>query len=372
MTSNYEFNTSRLCYKLVNDSFLDSNFRIKNEYKFKISNEEYGILNSKIINNLDSKFETSLFLPEGEGRKGEGGLRTKGYFKFNYVKVQNENGENSWWIADYENRPITPAPNDIQEKIFEYIKSNFCGHSLSSIIRFPLLTLVTVVYNGERFIEDTICSIIKQSYPNIEYIIIDGASSDKTLDVLEKYDNSIDYWVSEKDTGIYDAMNKSLSVSSGSFIMFINCGDRLLRNPMDFILRLELYETYDLFLFDVLLPESKIFHSSISWKLMIKNTIHHQGIVFRRDIGLRFNTCYKVFSDFDLNQRLYKSGKIMFYKFNVTISFHDNEGISNSPKYFFENYQIIKRNFGFFFVILSYLLHKYLGFLEKIRKFINV
>ena len=87
------------------------------------------------------------------------------------------------------------------------------------------ISIITVVYNSEDFLEKTIQSVISQSYKNIEYIIIDGGSSDKTIDIIKKYEDKISYWVSEKDGGIYDAMNKGAKVANGDFINFLNADD---------------------------------------------------------------------------------------------------------------------------------------------------
>lgn len=87
------------------------------------------------------------------------------------------------------------------------------------------ITVITVVYNGIDYIEDTILSVINQDYSNIEYIIIDGKSDDGTMDIVEKYATKISYWVSESDNGIYDAMNKGIKVATGDWIIFMNCGD---------------------------------------------------------------------------------------------------------------------------------------------------
>jgi glycosyltransferase involved in cell wall biosynthesis len=138
----------------------------------------------EVANSLEDKFETVLFLPEGEGRKGEGGLRTKGYFKKSH-----------------------------QDK--------------------PLISIITAVFNGEKFLEETIQSIINQTYDNVEYIIIDGGSTDATLDIIKKYEDRIDYWVSEPDKGIYDAWNKALRVAKGEWIMFVGADDFLSQDALE-------------------------------------------------------------------------------------------------------------------------------------------
>ncbi len=92
------------------------------------------------------------------------------------------------------------------------------------------ISVVTIAYNCESVIEETIKSVVNQTYPNIEYIIIDGASKDGTLDVVKKYENSIDYISSEPDKGIYDAMNKGIAHATGDFIVFMNAGDSFFSN----------------------------------------------------------------------------------------------------------------------------------------------
>ena len=130
----------------------------------------------EIASNSNDKFENYLFFPANEGRIAEGGLRGKGYFKKSY--------------------------NDK-----------------------PLISIITVVFNNEDYLEDAILSVINQTYGNVEYIIIDGGSTDGTLDVIKKYTDEIDYWMSEKDSGVFDAWNKALQLSHGQWIGFLGADD---------------------------------------------------------------------------------------------------------------------------------------------------
>jgi glycosyltransferase involved in cell wall biosynthesis len=89
----------------------------------------------------------------------------------------------------------------------------------------PKVSVVTVVFNAEKYLEATICSVLGQDYPHLEYIVIDGGSTDGTLDIVRKYADRISCWRSEKDQGIYDAMNKGLRLATGAWISFMNAGD---------------------------------------------------------------------------------------------------------------------------------------------------
>lgn len=91
--------------------------------------------------------------------------------------------------------------------------------------RFPKVTVVTVCYNCCDVIERTMLNVLRQTYPNLEYIVIDGASTDGTRDIVARYADRLDYWLSESDKGIYDAMNKGIRAASGEWIIFRNAGD---------------------------------------------------------------------------------------------------------------------------------------------------
>ena len=157
-----------------------------------------------ISNNPSSKVHNLLFLPPNCERKGEGGLRTKGYFKRSFTTI---------------NEITQPVKTSKEGKI-------------SKTSSIPLVTIVTVVLNGEKYLEETIQSVINQTYDNIEYIIIDGGSTDGTLEIIHKYEAVIDYWVSEPDGGIYDAMNKGIQLATGELIGLINSDDWYLSNAV--------------------------------------------------------------------------------------------------------------------------------------------
>ena len=89
----------------------------------------------------------------------------------------------------------------------------------------PLISIVTVVYNGERHIDQAIRSVLSQGYDNIEYIVVDGGSTDRTLDIIREHEDHIDWWVSETDEGIYDAMNKGIGLASGDLVGLLNSDD---------------------------------------------------------------------------------------------------------------------------------------------------
>lgn len=95
---------------------------------------------------------------------------------------------------------------------------------------YPKVSIITVVYNGIEFLEETIKSVISQTYPNIEYIIVDGGSKDGTLDIIKKYEAHISKWISEPDKGIYDAMNKGIDLATGDWQNFLNAGDSFVDN----------------------------------------------------------------------------------------------------------------------------------------------
>ena len=92
----------------------------------------------------------------------------------------------------------------------------------------PKFSIITVTYNAAKVLEDTIQSIVTQTYKNLEYIIVDGGSTDETLDIIHKYQEHITTVISEPDQGLYDAMNKGIKLATGDYLCFLNAGTRMI------------------------------------------------------------------------------------------------------------------------------------------------
>lgn len=232
----------------------------------------------------DDYFQTCLFLEFSNPNLGEGGLRTQGYFKKNTIQK-------------------------------------------------PLVTIVTVVFNGENFLEETIKSVISQGYDNVEYIIIDGASTDGTIDVIKKYEQFIDYWVSEEDKGIYDAMNKGISLATGQLINFLNAGDRLTADSISAVVGV-CDDSCSMIVGEVAYDSGRVF-KPLSHRMVKKNAIHHQGAFYPLNLFKRFGVYsleYKVLADYHHNYKLIKAG-IPIVKLDKILAICSVGGVSDIPRW---------------------------------------
>lgn len=108
-------------------------------------------------------------------------------------------------------------------------------------VKFPKISIVTPSYNQGHFIEETILSVLNQNYPDLEYVIIDGASTDNTCDVIHKYKHHLTYWVSEPDSGMYEAINKGFAHTTGEIMAWINSDDKY--TPWAFLVVGEIFAT---------------------------------------------------------------------------------------------------------------------------------
>lgn len=233
----------------------------------------------------------------------------------------------------------------------------------------PLVSIITVVFNAAIDLPPLLESITERLGDYAECIVIDGGSQDGTVDLLRSWDSRIDYWISEPDAGIYDAMNKGIAAARGEYILHLNEGDRLNYLPISELQHC-LAEGVDVASFSVLLDSHKLFQPTTGFLLRLENTWHHQGTFYRRAVHLRYDTEYRVFGDFELNQRLSREGKSVRL-FPKVVATHREGGISMSGLGFGEIYRSIRNQFGILHALLAFFWYKYKGMRERIRRLTN-
>ena len=173
--------------------------------------------------------------------------------------------------------------------------------------QLPLVSIITVVYNGEKYLQQTIESVINQTYKNIEYIIIDGGSTDGTLDIIKKYEDHISYWISESDKGLYDAMNKGISIAKGELIGMINSDDwyevntvqimldAYKKNPEKSIFHADRYDIYE----DTSKNIKKFHPSDFKFKYYGMTYNHPSMFITRKEYNIhKYNIELRALSDF--------------------------------------------------------------------------
>ncbi|MDR2406629.1 MAG: glycosyltransferase [Bacteroidales bacterium] len=229
----------------------------------------------------------------------------------------------------------------------------------------PVLTVVTVVYNGEKTLEKTIQSVTGQTYRNIEYIIVDGASKDGTLEIIKKYQDKIDLWISEPDKGIYDAMNKGIDLAHGGWINFMNAGDCFYSGETvsEFI---EIHPDKNFHYYG----DNIYFTHYISWvfsaglrrktDFLKHNAFSHQAVFYSlnrlRETG-EYDTGLKISADFDITLRCFKRAK--FIKLNGVIArcdaapFGTNLGVDNAYESYSDRIRSFRNNNELLFAILA-------------------
>jgi len=209
----------------------------------------------------------------------------------------------------------------------------------------PVVSVIMVVYNSLSLIEKTIRSIAGQTYPNIEFIVIDGGSSDGTVEIIRLYEKQISYWISEPDRGIYDAMNKGLAAASGDYVWFINAGDRIYAD--DILEKIFIGDKgpgkreYSLIYYgDTMIVDSGYRKVGLrrlrppevlTWKSFKKGMlVCHQAIIVSRGIAEPFDPQYQHSADFDWTVRVLKKAQGSRLKDNQHISTSINQHINNT------------------------------------------
>ena len=241
----------------------------------------------------------------------------------------------------------------------------------------PLVSIITVVRNAGNYLDRVIKDVQSQTYVDKEYIIIDGGSTDGTLEVLKKYDDKIDFWVSEQDQGIYDAMNKGIDVAEGEWIYFLGADDTFYSTDT-------LEKTFknriisgdvNVLLGDVICGDGNLFRSRFGRSMYFKNTVHHQGVFYRRSVFERFRygktlssgrtRQYSISGDYELNLLLFLQGARHIHVNEVIAKCEDGISMQGNTRGYVEEILIRHEHIGFlkaiFFdaiTLLRYLFKK--------------
>lgn len=223
----------------------------------------------------------------------------------------------------------------------------------------PKVSVITVCYNVEKVLESTIKSVISQTYPNLEYVVVDGKSKDGTLEIVRKYDKNITKWISEPDKSLYDAMNKAIDLASGDFLWFVNAGDEIY-SPETLEKIMQNFGNEDFIYGKVLVfdqfGKEHSFHktlpkeSKLSWKSLLHGmVISHQAMLVRKEITEKYDLNYKVAADIDWTIRTLKKCKKVRYV-DIPFAKFENAGISaqNRKTAVRERFKISVNHFGLF------------------------
>jgi glycosyltransferase involved in cell wall biosynthesis len=231
----------------------------------------------------------------------------------------------------------------------------------------PLISIITVVFNGEKYLEETVLSVLNQTYDNVEYIIIDGGSTDGTVDIIKKYEDKIDYWVSERDGGIYDAMNKGIDIATGKWINFMNVGDSFFDdNILDIVFAKNKFENIDVIYGNhkVIYPnKTRIAKAGDIRDIWRGSQFCHQSSFISSTLhkSKRYNICNRIGADFEFFYTAYKNGAKFGY-IDVVMANYAAGGVSDVKRVesIVERWNVIdksiKTNFYYIWLIIKEML----------------
>lgn len=232
----------------------------------------------------------------------------------------------------------------------------------------PLFSIITVTYNAAQWLERTMESIISQNCQDVEYIVIDGGSTDGTLDIIKRYENHITYWISEPDKGIYDAMNKGMKVATGDYLWFLNAGDTFYSPNV----LLEMSEAIQANQFpDIIYGETEIMDAQgnnlgnrrlkapdrLTWKsFSMGMLVCHQSFVVKRTMADDYDLQYRFSADYDWTIRCMRKASTI-YNSHLVLSRFLEAGAStvNRKVSLKERFRIMSGYYGFFPTALRHI-----------------
>lgn len=220
-----------------------------------------------------------------------------------------------------------------------------------------LLSIITINYNNAKGLEKTIQSVISQTYHDFEYLVVDGDSTDGSKIMADRYGANIDYYISEKDTGIFNAMNKGIKVSKGKYLLFLNSGDVFI-DPN----ALRIFIEHQDFQGDIIYGDykfetgEKIYPDNLTPLFFVRTSLPHQSTFFKREVfdkmGL-YDERYKIVADRAFYIKCFLSNQFVFKHINYPLTVFDLSGVSNDPshkeKQSLENESMFQEYYGVYF-----------------------
>ncbi|AOZ98548.1 glycosyltransferase family 2 protein [Flavobacterium commune] len=252
----------------------------------------------------------------------------------------------------------------------------------------PKLSIITINYNNKNGLKKTIESVINQTWKDFEYIIVDGGSTDGSLDIIKQYENQINFWVSEPDKGIYNALNKGINYAKGEYLLFLNGDDCLIHNEILCKINNHI-KGKDLIYFDVeTVDDNKkntiYYPHQLSFYFFYITTICHQAVFFKKDIFIKyglFDENLKIVSDWKFIMLSIIKYNVSYKHINDVFCVFDGRGISSAKDknnkhamlHIQERQKVLSEEFPLFvsdyseFQLLKFYFEKYkLGYIKKI------
>lgn len=230
---------------------------------------------------------------------------------------------------------------------------------MSDLPLTPIFSVITVTYNAEKVLERTLQSVVAQTYPHVEYIIVDGGSTDKTPAIIGKYRSQIHAVVSEPDRGLYDAMNKGIRMATGHYLCFLNAGDcfREVTTLQQAVLSLHGRELPDVIYGDTAIVDSerrflRMRHLTAPDSLDFKSfrrgmLVCHQAFWVRRELAVPYDRQYRFSADFDWCVRILRQARSTHHTRLILIDYLDEGLTTNNRKASLkERFLIMAKHYG--------------------------
>lgn len=252
---------------------------------------------------------------------------------------------------------------------------------MSEIAKLPIVSIITVTYNAEATLERTLKSVAGLEYGPLEYLIIDGGSSDGTLALIQDYEKVVDHWISEPDEGLYDAMNKGMALAKGDYLWFLNAGDEVA--APDVLQRVFALDAgADMYYGDTLIvdaggqvvgPRRLQPPEYLCWRDFQRGMlVSHQALIVARHLAGPYDLRYRFSADYDWVLRLLRRSKHIVNTRLVLARFLDG-GLTkqNIIPGLWERFTIMNKNYGYFTTLFNHIgiTCKFLVFWIKNRRF---